>query len=148
MSDRSIFIDTNIWCYYFDARLPEHAPVSDVLRSTIKDETMVVNTVVVMEVAHYLTRSLEQDEAKSRADKFMSLRSLVILDFDRPLMRASIDFLTRYARSHGLGGRDSTIIASLMRHGIKTLMTHDESLGLIASKLGIETIDPVKLETW
>lgn len=147
MSDRSIFIDTNVWCYYFDARLPEHAPVSNVLRSTIRDRTVVVNTVVVMEVAHYLARNLERDEAKNRADMFMNLRSLSIIDFDKPLLRDSIDFLIRYARSHGLGGRDSTIISSLMRHGINTLMTHDESLGIIASQLGIETIDPVKPET-
>jgi len=142
-----IFIDTNIWCYYFDARLPEHAHASSPLRSAIKNETIVVNTVVVMEVAHYLTRNLEQDEARRRIDIFVNLRNLVILDFDRALMRASIDFLTRYSRVHGLGGRDSTIIASLIDRGIKTLMTHDISLSLIASELGLETIDPVKIDT-
>ena len=146
MIDQMIFIDSNIWCYYFDARLPEHAQVSNSVRSAIRDSIIAVNTVVVMEVAHYITRNLDQDEARRRLDIFVNLRNLLIIDFDRSLMRASIDFLTRYSRAHGLGGRDSTIIASLMDRGIKTLMTHDLSLSLIASELEVETIDPVKLD--
>lgn len=138
-----IFVDTNIWCYYFDARLPEHEHVKEAMRRVLMKETIVVNTVIVMEVAHYLTRNLGEAEAKSKADVFLNLRNMKILDFDRAIMGVAVDYLTTYARSDGLGGRDSTIIASLSKLGIKSLLTHDRALGAFAEKLGFESMDPI-----
>ena len=138
-----IFVDTNIWCYFFDARLPEHEYVKEAMREVLMEETVAVNTVTVMEVAHYLTRNLSEAEAKRKAEIFVNLRNMKILDFDRALMGVAIDYLTTYARSDGLGGRDSTVIASLSKFGIKRLLTHDRSLGAFAEKLGFEPIDPI-----
>lgn len=138
-----IFVDANMWCYFFDARLPEHEHVKEVMREALMKETVVVNTVVVMEVAHYLTRNLGEVEAKRKAEVFVNLRNMKILDFDRGLMGVAVDFLTTYARSDGLGGRDSTVIASLSTFGIKSLLTHDRALGAFAEKLGFESIDPI-----
>ena len=138
-----IFIDTNIWCYFFDARLPEHEHVRGTMREVLMKETVVVNTVIVMEVAHYLTRNLSEAEAKRKAGVFVNLRNMKILDFDRTLMGVAVDYLTTYARSDGLGGRDSTVIASLSKFGIESLLTHDRALGAFAEKLGFESIDPI-----
>jgi predicted nucleic acid-binding protein len=138
-----IFVDTNIWCYFFDARLPEHEHVKGAMREVLMKETVTVNTVIVMEVAHYLTRNLGESEAKRKVEVFVTLRNMKILDFNRALMGVAVDYLTTYARSDGLGGRDSTIIASLSKFGIKSLLTHDRALGAFAKKLGFESIDPI-----
>ncbi|RLI09083.1 hypothetical protein DRO42_05195 [Candidatus Bathyarchaeota archaeon] len=138
---KMIFIDTNIWCYYFDARLPEHEYVIEPLRNTLKSEEIIVNTVIVMEVAHYLTRNLDEKEAKEKIESFINLRNMKIVDFDKALVTLALELLTRYAKSNRLGGRDSTILASLDRLKIKTLFTHDQNLKDLAQKLDIEIID-------
>ena len=54
-----IFIDSNIWCYYFDRSATEHDIVSEKLEQAL-DEGVAINTVVEMEVAEYLAkRSIE-----------------------------------------------------------------------------------------
>lgn len=51
-------------------------------------------------------------------------QNMKTIDFDKTLMNLAIEYLTRYAKSEGHGGRDSTILASLERHKIETLFTH------------------------
>ncbi len=46
-----IFVDSNIWCYYFDRSAQEHNAVLDKLELVL-DEGVAINTVVEMEVAH------------------------------------------------------------------------------------------------
>lgn len=136
-----MFVDSNIWCYYLDSRLPEHVHVREPMRGVIRGGEVAINTVVVMEVAHYLTRSLA--EAGEKIESFVGLRNMRIVDLDRELMRASLEYLTRYAGSHGLGGRDSTILASMDRLGIDALLTHDRGLKAVAERLGIRVEDPI-----
>ena len=138
-----IFVDTNIWCYYFDARLPEHKHVRDPLRNVLKNRDVAINTVIVMEVAHYLTRNLDEEEAREKVESFIKLRNMNIVDFDKALMTLALEYLTRYAKSDGLGGRDSTILASLDRLKIETLFTHDQNLKVLAKMLGVKIIDPI-----
>jgi predicted nucleic acid-binding protein len=47
-----IFVDSNIWCYYFDRSAQEHNAVSERLEQALEDG-VAINTVVAMEVAHY-----------------------------------------------------------------------------------------------
>lgn len=138
-----IFVDTNIWCYYFDSRLPEHKHVRETLRNTLKSREVFINTVIAMEVAHYLTRNLDEAKAKEKVESFINLRNMKVIDFDKSLMAISLEHLTRYAKSDGLGGRDSTILASLDRSKIETLFTHDKNLKSLAQKLGVKIIDPI-----
>jgi predicted nucleic acid-binding protein len=58
-------------------------------------------------------------------------------------MNASLDLLSKYGRSMDLGGRDSTILASIVQSNIDTLLTHDNVLKNVAEKQGIRIIDPV-----
>ncbi|MDH5792587.1 MAG: type II toxin-antitoxin system VapC family toxin [Candidatus Bathyarchaeota archaeon] len=143
-----IFIDTNIWCYYLDARLPEHEGVVEPVRKALREEAIGTNTVVAVELAHYLSRSLDGAGMREAMETFTSLGNLIIDELDRRLLDDSIDYLARYAASHGLGGRDSTIIASIMRLGATTLYTHDRSLGALATELGKELVDPVQGEPY
>ena len=138
-----IFIDSNIWCYYFDSRVSEHKRVIEPVREALREGAIFVNTVVIMEVAHYLSRYLSESDVREKINIFVNLRNLRILDFDRSLLDASVDLLARFAESHGLGGRDATIVASLIKHGINVLVTHDKSLGSLVETLAIKVQDPI-----
>ena len=140
---KMIFVDTNIWCYYFDTRLPEHERIREPLRGILRTEEIAVNTVTVMEVAHYLTRNLDEAEAREKVESFTNLRNMNVIDFDKALMTTALEYLTKYAKSDGLGGRDSTILASLDKLKIEILFTHDKTLGALAQKIGVKLIDPI-----
>ena len=139
-----IFIDSNIWCYYFDQRLPEHQQVREPIREILmSSEELVCNTIVVMEIAHYLVRHFAEEEAKKKIEHFINLRNMKILGFDAKMMAASLDHLINFGYSDGLGGRDASIIAAMSSHGIKTLMSHDYALKRLSNKLIFNVIDPV-----
>ena len=52
------FIDSNIWCYYFDRSSQEHETVSECLEQILDEGSVAINTVVAMEVAHYLIKNI------------------------------------------------------------------------------------------
>ncbi|RJS86736.1 type II toxin-antitoxin system VapC family toxin [Candidatus Bathyarchaeota archaeon] len=86
-----IFVDANIWCYYFDRRLPEHEHVRELMRKIIKSEEIVCNTIVVMEVAHYLVRHFKGADARRKIGYFVNLRNMNIVDFDRSVMTEALE---------------------------------------------------------
>jgi uncharacterized protein len=131
-----IFIDSNIWCYYFDRSALEHDIVSEKLEQAL-DESVAINTVVEMEVAHYLIKNLGV-QGKKKMDVFLSFHMQVV-DFDQYLAKRSIELLAKFSQT-GIGGRDATILAAMEELGIKKLMTHDRAFKRIDS---IEVIDPI-----
>ena len=141
-----IFIDSNIWCYYFDKRLPEHQLVREPIRQILlSSEELASNTIVVMEIAHYLIRHFEEKAARKKIDHFVNLRNMKILDVDTKLMAESLDYLLTYGYSDGLGGRDATIIAVMNSEGIKTLLSHDTTFKRLAEREVFKVIDPVTI---
>jgi predicted nucleic acid-binding protein len=139
-----LFVDSNIWCYYFDQRLPEYTCVRDVMREIIKSEQIFCNTVIVMEVAHYLVRHFPQKIAHKKIETFINLGNLDIADFNRQALNQTIETLLAYAHTEGLGGRDATIIASMKMQGIKKIVSHDDIFKRLADKLELEVIDPAQ----
>jgi predicted nucleic acid-binding protein len=131
-----IFIDSNIWCYYFDRSAQEHDIVSRKLEHTLKG-SVAINTVVEMEVAHYLVKSLGA-QGKRKMDLFLSF-PMEVVDFDQSLAKRSIEILAKFSQT-GIGGRDATILAAMEVLGIKRLMTHDRAFKRIDS---IEVVDPI-----
>jgi len=131
-----IFIDSNIWCYYFDRSALEHDIVSEKLEQAL-DEGVAINTVIEMEVAHYLIKNLGV-QGKKKMDVFLSFHMQVV-DFDQKLAKRSIELLAKFSQT-GIGGRDATILAAMEELGIKKLMTHDRAFKRIDS---IEVIDPI-----
>jgi len=132
-----IFVDSNIWCYYFDRSAPEHKAVSEKLEQVLEDG-VAVNTVVLMEVAHYLIKNMGSDEGRRKMGLFLSY-PMKIADFDLYLARKSVEYLAKYSQT-GIGGRDATIIASMEELEIKKLMTHDRAFKRLDF---IEVVDPV-----
>jgi predicted nucleic acid-binding protein len=96
-----------------------------------------------MEIAHYLVSHFREEDARSKIEHFIKLGNMKILDFNSKTMTESMDSLLNYNYSHGLGGRDSTILASMNLHGIKTLMTHDDVFKRLSNKTLYNVIDPV-----
>lgn len=131
-----IFVDSNIWCYYFDRSAVEHDLVSERLEDAL-ESGVAINTVVAMEVAHYLIRNLGPS-GKKKMDVLLSY-PMEIVDFDQYIARRSIEYLARLSHT-GIGGRDATILASMEELGIEKLMTHDQAFKRIDF---IEVVDPV-----
>ena len=53
-----LFIDSNIWCYYFDKSSIEHATIASYLDTILGKKEIVLNHFIVMELAHYLIKNL------------------------------------------------------------------------------------------
>jgi len=136
-----IFIDSNIWCYYLDQRLKEHQNVKQTMREIIRKNEIAINTIIVMEVAHYIVRHFTPENAKKRIDLFINLKNLNIRDFNHQEMTQALDILVEHAYSSGIGGRDATIIATMKNQNITRLATHDKTLKQTARKLQFEVTD-------
>jgi predicted nucleic acid-binding protein len=132
-------IDTNIWAYYFDGDCPEHRSVVRPVEKALKSEQISVNTIIVMELAHFLIKSLGPQIGGEKLDQFLRF-PLMITDFDYQHTLAAIEMLKKYSHL-GLGGRDATLLAMMHGAGEKRIMTHDEALKKVD---WLEPIDPVK----
>ena len=139
-----LFVDSNIWCYYFDQRLPEHVSVRDTMREIIKSEEIACNTVIVMEVAHYLVRHFTEKIARKKIETFINLTNIDIADFNRHALNQTVETLLAHAYTEGLGGRDATVIASMKLQNIKKIVSHDDIFKRLANKLELEVIDPAQ----
>jgi len=139
-----IFVDSNIWCYYFDQRLPEHDRVREPIREIIKSTEISCNTIIVMEVAHYLVRHFTEKTARRKIDFFINLRNMKIADFNRQAMIEALENLIGYAYTDSLGGRDATIITTINSQNVKKIVSHDDIFKRLASKLKLEVIDPAQ----
>lgn len=138
-----IFVDSNIWCYYFDQRLPEHAKVREPMREIIKSEEILCNTITVMEVVHYIVKHFNEEAAQKKIEFFVNLRNMKIVDFDRQAMMETIETFIAHAYADGLGGRDATILATMTSQNAKKIISHDNIIKNLAHKLALQVIDPI-----
>ncbi|OLS22042.1 MAG: tRNA(fMet)-specific endonuclease VapC [Candidatus Heimdallarchaeota archaeon LC_2] len=134
-----VFIDTNIWCYYFDQSAEEHENVSKYLEALFSSTKVVVNTVIIIELAHYLIKNLGPIRGREKVDKLLQ-SDLVIQDFSLSQTIVAVTKLAEYSHT-GIGGRDATILATMEELGIKQLVTHDHSFKQIDN---ITVEDPIK----
>jgi predicted nucleic acid-binding protein len=65
-----ILIDSNIWSYYFDQSSKEHEYVIRPVEKFIEKEEIVINTVIVMEVSHFLVKNLGAAIGKEKIEIF------------------------------------------------------------------------------
>jgi len=132
-----LLVDSNIWCYYFDKGAKEHRKVVRYLESTIKKEVIAINTVVIMEVAHFLVKNLGS-MGKEKMEMFLDL-PLKVIDFDYMQALASVKILAENSRS-GIGGRDATLLAAMKEANTDKIVTNDSAFRGIK---GIKLINPV-----
>ncbi len=134
-----IFIDSDIWCYYFDSSSKEHASVSSYMDGILAKKEIAMNTIVMMEISHYLIKNLGSIKGKEKVEAMLGF-PFVVTNFDYDLLLESIEMLSRYTHT-GIGGRDATILATMKMLNIKQLATHDKSFRKIDF---IEVIDPAE----
>lgn len=134
-----LFIDSNMWCYYFDESSGPHKSASVAINSVISREEVVMNSLVIMELAHYLIKNLGPIKGKEKLQKLLEF-PFVIEDFNYGLLLASVDLLAQYSHT-GIGGRDATILATMKKLKIRRLLTHDKAFRKIDF---IEVVDPVE----
>ena len=132
-------VDSNIWAYYFDEDCPEHESVVGPLEKALKSEQISINTVIVMELAHFLVKSLGPPIGGEKLDQFLRF-PLIVTDFDYQNALSSVDMLKKYSHL-GIGGRDATLLAMIDGAGEKRIMTHDEALKKVD---WLKPIDPVE----
>ncbi len=134
-----ICIDSNIWIYYLSSTAPEHKTVAESVRKALLKEDILMNPVIILEVAHYF-RKLPKERLLKIVNHMTGLQKSVFIELDIPLIEDSTTILAKYAKI-GLGARDATIVASMKRAGLNRIMTHDAVFKEIKT---IETVDPLE----
>jgi len=132
-----IFVDTNIWAYYFDSTLPEHSQVVKPLEKALKRNEASINATVAVETLHYLVKRLGPLAGGEKARIFMDY-DIPMYALDRPTLMLTRTKLCEFIHL-GIGGRDASLLASMDKEGIRSIMTHDQSFRHVPN---IEVIDP------
>ena len=133
-----LIIDSNIWAYYFDEDSPEHPFVVDDVEEALRSEGIAINTVIIIEVAHFLIKNLGPILGRNKLSTFLSF-PFRIVDLNYELTLKSLDLLAKYSHL-GIGGRDATILATAETLNINEIMTHDEAFKRIE---WLRIIDPI-----
>ena len=68
-----IFVDSNYWIYLFDKTTIEHELVKKHFNILYDEAVLAINTVVMMEVMHYLVKRLGSEIAKEIADEALQI---------------------------------------------------------------------------
>ncbi len=134
-----MFVDSNIWCYYFKDSTEEHEAVSNFLEQHLGISTIVINVVVAMEVAHFLVKNLGPIDGGKKVELFLS-SPLDIFPLDLATLKWSVEWLKRYSHV-GIGGRDATILATMQKYNVNCLVTHDQAFQRVSE---ITVIDPIE----
>jgi len=129
-----IFVDAMIWVYNCDVNTPEYNNVNlwlegEDAEGAIDLEEMLVNTVIVMEVVHNLRRraQLPPELVYDYVLRLLTLKNVTTVPLDRNLLHTSMHVFERYYE-YGIGGRDATILATMLGRNVDTIVTHDKNI--------------------
>jgi predicted nucleic acid-binding protein len=142
METKSImFIDSNYWIYLLDKTCEEHDYIADHFKSLYDSASLAINTVVMVEVMHYLVKRLGPTVAKEKWQLFSSI-DFVIGNLEFEQLDSIYNVLSKFSHT-GIGGRDATILSFMEDNNITKLCTHDQAFKKIPD---IEIIDPIPNE--
>ena len=100
-----LIIDTNIWAYYFDGDSPEHKSVVGPVEKALKSEQIAINTIIIMELAHFLIKNLGPVEGGEKLGLFLRF-PLAISDFEYRSALDAVDAQEILASRHRWQRRD------------------------------------------
>lgn len=135
-----ILVDADVWIYFLDADLKEHAKVRKWLPAALADDDALIPTIVQVEVLHYLARQLG-DGAEEAVDAFLAHPGEV-----EPLTGSVVAEASRVLLLHhdeGIGGRDAALLVIAKRAKAR-LATADKALAKVARAIKIEVVDPTR----
>ncbi len=136
-----VFIDSNYWIYLFDSTCKEHKYIADHFKKLYDTTSLAINTVIMVEVMHYLVKRLGPTVAKEKWQLFSSI-DFVVGNLEFEYLDSIFEVLSKFSHT-GIGGRDATILSFMENHGITQLCTHDKTFTKIPD---IEIIDPIPQE--
>jgi|GEM_PF-462200 len=139
-----IALDSNVWIYTLDANLHEHADVAPAVKRLLSsDTTLFVNTVIRLEVVHYLVKNLETEVGSTDAEKFLNLEGVIMESVTTEDVTRATEILTEYEPT-GIGGRDASLVATMERAEVSNLWTHDGGLKRFGDEVDwLDVHDPV-----
>lgn len=120
-----LIIDSNIWTYYFDRDTPEHRFVVDEVEKALTRSKVAINTIIMVEVAHFLIKNLGALTGMEKVNAFLSF-PFTVVDLTHDLTLKAIEYLTRCSHL-GIGGRDAAILATMETLGLNQIMSHDKA---------------------
>jgi uncharacterized protein len=133
-----VFIDSNYWIYLLDKTCDEHEHVINHFNDLYDNSSLAINTIVMVEVMHYLVKRLGTIIAKQKWQLFSSIDFIVgNLEFEE--LDRVFEVLSKFSHT-GIGGRDATILSFMEDNNITKLCTHDKAFKQIPE---IEIIDPI-----
>jgi predicted nucleic acid-binding protein len=109
-----------------------------------KDNVLIVNEFVMIELFHLLVKHKGKPGGKiadyllNGDHPFFEIKFDIIQESD---LADVLAMLTKYGMTTTIGGRYSSIIHSMMRHKIKTIITNDKAFENVT---GITVLDPIK----
>lgn len=133
-----IFVDSNYWIYLFDKTTIEHESVKNHFNNLYDEAILAINTVVMMEVMHYLVKRLGSEIAKEKWELFSSI-DFVVGNLEFEDLDNIFSTLCKYSHT-GIGGRDSTILSFMEINQISKICTHDNAFKKVPN---LEIIDPI-----
>ncbi len=119
-------LDTNILCYALDPAIPENQRYKKIILDLSAEMKIGLNPTVLHEAYHVLVYDQKWDPTEARR-RLAALLNHPHVEFYNQSRRISILALDLAVR-HGLGGRDSLILANLMANNVSVLYTHDKEL--------------------
>lgn len=140
-----IALDSNVWIYTFDTDLREHTDVAPAVEDLLSsDTTLFVNTVIRLEVVHYLVKNLEPEIGSAYAKKFLNIEGVVVEPVTSEDVTRSTEILTEHEPT-GIGGRDASLLATMEKSDVSDLWTHDEGLKRFGDESDwLDVHDPVE----
>jgi predicted nucleic acid-binding protein len=136
-----VFIDSNYWIYLLDKTCDEHDYIVDHFKALYDSSSLAINTIVMVEIMHYLIKRLGTTIAKQKWQLFSSIDFIVgNLEFEQ--LDRIFDVLSKFSHT-GIGGRDASILSFMEDNNITKLCTHDKAFKKIPD---IEIIDPIPNE--
>ncbi len=139
-----ITIDSMIWIYEFDPYSLESKNVQKWMRgekgALNHYDDIILNTIIPLEVLHVMSKKMKANYtlAYNAALAIMSIQTVTMVDFDSRLLMKSMELLGKYKTS-GIGGRDASILATMIDQNVSLIATHDKN---ILSITDFQRIDP------
>ena len=120
-----VFIDSNYWIYLLDKTCDEHDYIVDHFKVLYDSSSLAINTIVMVEIMHYLIKRLGTTIAKQKWQLFSSIDFIVgNLEFEQ--LDRIFDVLSKFSHT-GIGGRDASILSFMEDNNITKLCTHDKA---------------------
>lgn len=131
-----MLVDANIFIFASDKGYPEHADAVTFFETS--SGKLEFNTIVALECHYGCLRNLGASEAERILKTMLESRMLSFYDIEREDILEGAAMAVR----HGMKSNDATMVASMLRKGIRTIAT--DNVKDFRPHPDIEVINPIR----